>query len=87
VRAGFEQEAARIAAAARGGDRAGLRAAITDRLVDEYCVVGPQARCRDRLQGRHDTGAATLALVPHPVRPTESYVDGVRRTLAALSPV
>jgi alkanesulfonate monooxygenase SsuD/methylene tetrahydromethanopterin reductase-like flavin-dependent oxidoreductase (luciferase family) len=60
---------------------------ITDRLVDEYCVVGPQARCRDRLQGWHDTGAATLALVPHPVRPTESYIDGVRRTLAALSPV
>jgi 5,10-methylenetetrahydromethanopterin reductase len=86
VRSGYEEEATRIAEAVRCGDRAGLRTAITDRLVDEYCVVGPRARCRDQLQGWHDTGAATLALVPHPVRPAESYVDGVRRSLEALSP-
>jgi 5,10-methylenetetrahydromethanopterin reductase len=86
VRAGYEPEAARIASAFRRGDRAALRAAITDRLVDEYCVVGPHERCREQLQGWHDTGAATLALVPHPVAPAERYADGVRRSLEALSP-
>jgi 5,10-methylenetetrahydromethanopterin reductase len=86
VRAGYRPEAERIAAAVRRGDRAGLRAAISDRLVDEYCLVGPPARCRDQMESWQATGAATVALVPHPVRQGEGYVDGVRRSLEALAP-
>lgn len=86
ARAGYEAEAAAIATAARAGDQAGLRTAITDRLVDEYCLVGPPARCRDQLAAWDGTGVATVALVPHPVRPGEGYVAGVRRTIADLAP-
>jgi 5,10-methylenetetrahydromethanopterin reductase len=86
ARAGYEAEAAQIADAFRADDRAALRAAITDRLVDEYCLVGPPARCRDQLATWDDTDVATVALVPHPVRPGESYPDGVARSLRALAP-
>ena len=86
ARAGYEAEAARIAAAFRADDRPGLRAAISDRLVDEYCLVGPPERCRDQLARWDDTDVATVVLVPHPVQPGEGYVDGVARSLRALSP-
>ena len=86
ARAGYEREAASIAEAFRAGDQTGLRAAITDRLVDEYCLVGPPGRCRDQLEKWHDTDVATVALVPHPVMPQENYAEGVRRSLKALSP-
>ena len=85
-RAGHEGAAARIAEAFRAGDQASLRAAITDELVDEYCLVGPPERCRDQLEKWHDTGVATVALVPHPVLPGQGYAEGVRRSLEALSP-
>jgi 5,10-methylenetetrahydromethanopterin reductase len=86
ARAGHEAEAAGIAAAFRDGDVATLRASISDRLIDEYCLVGPAARCRDQLARWDDVGVATVALVPHPVLPGESYVAGVERSLRALSP-
>lgn len=86
ARAGYDAEAARIADAFRAGDQTRLRAAVTDRLVDEYCLVGPPARCRDQLAKWDDTDVATVVLVPHPVVPGDSYVEGVRRSLEALSP-
>ena len=86
ARAGFEGEAAGIATAFRAGDTPALLAAISDRLIDEYCLAGPPARCRDQLAGWHETGAATILLVPHPVLPGEAYAPGVERTLRSLSP-
>ncbi|MGY1602939.1 LLM class flavin-dependent oxidoreductase [Geodermatophilus sp. SYSU D00815] len=86
ARAGYEDEAARIAAAFRDGDTATLRAAISDRLIDEYCLVGPSGRCREQLARWDGTGVATVALVPHPVLPGETYVAGVERCLRALAP-
>jgi 5,10-methylenetetrahydromethanopterin reductase len=86
ARAGYEAEAALIATAFQAGDQAGLRAAISDRLVDEYCLAGPPARCRDQLAAWDETDVATVALVPHPVLPGENYVTGVRRSLMALAP-
>jgi 5,10-methylenetetrahydromethanopterin reductase len=86
ARAGYEEEAARIAAAFRAGDTAALREGISDRLIDEYCLVGPGPRCRDQLARWDDTGVATVVLVPHPVLDGESYADGVARSLRALSP-
>jgi 5,10-methylenetetrahydromethanopterin reductase len=86
ARAGYEADAAGIAAAFAAGDTAALRACISDRLIDEYCLVGPPARCREQLAGWHDSGAATVVLVPHPVSPQESYVEGVRRSVTALAP-
>src|SRR4051812_36383824 len=84
--AGYEAEAAAIAAAFRDGDQPRLRAAISDRLIDEYCLVGPPARCRDQLAAWDETDVATVAVVPHPVQQEETYVQGVRRSLVALAP-
>jgi alkanesulfonate monooxygenase SsuD/methylene tetrahydromethanopterin reductase-like flavin-dependent oxidoreductase (luciferase family) len=86
ARAGYEAEAEAIATAFRAGDQAGLRAAISDRLVDEYCLVGPPARCREQLAAWEDTDVATVVVVPHPVQPGEGYVVGVRRAIADLAP-
>jgi len=86
ARAGHEDEAARIAEAFRAGDTTALRAAISDRLIDEYCLVGPAGRCREQLTRWQDTGAATVLLVPHPVLPGETYAAGVERSLRALAP-
>jgi 5,10-methylenetetrahydromethanopterin reductase len=86
ARAGYEDEAARIAESFRAGDTSGLRAAISDRLIDEYCLVGPAARCREQLARWDDTGVATVVLVPHPVLPGENYTAGVERSLRSLSP-
>ena len=86
ARAGHAEEAARIATAFRAGDTPALRASISDRLIDEYCLVGPAERCRDQLARWEDSGAAAVVLVPHPVSPRESYVQGVGRSLAALAP-
>jgi 5,10-methylenetetrahydromethanopterin reductase len=86
ARAGYEAEAAGIAAAFQDGDTASLRASISDRLIDEYCLAGPPERCRDQLARWDDTGVATVVLVPHPVLPGENYVAGVERSLRALSP-
>jgi alkanesulfonate monooxygenase SsuD/methylene tetrahydromethanopterin reductase-like flavin-dependent oxidoreductase (luciferase family) len=86
ARAGYEGEAEAIATAFRAGDQAGLRAAISDRLVDEYCLVGPPGRCREQLAAWDGTDVATVAIVPHPVQPGEGYVAGVRRTIADLAP-
>lgn len=86
ARAGYEAEADRISAAAAAGDHSELRAAISDRLIDDYCLVGPAARCRDQLDKWHDSGVATVALVPHPVTAGEGYAAAVGRSLAALAP-
>jgi 5,10-methylenetetrahydromethanopterin reductase len=86
ARAGYEDEAARIAEAFRAGDTPALRAAVSDRLIDEYCLVGPAERCREQLARWDDTDVATVVLVPHPVLPGEDYTAGVERSLRALSP-
>jgi 5,10-methylenetetrahydromethanopterin reductase len=86
ARAGFDEEATRIAAAFADGDTATLRAAISDRLIDEYCLAGPADRCREELARWDETGVATAVLVPHPVLSGEGYTAGVERTLRALAP-
>ena len=86
ARAGHEAAAAGIGAAFRRGDQAALRRAISDEIVDEYCLVGPPERCRDQLERWHSSGAATVVLVPHAVPPGEGYSRAARRTLEALSP-
>lgn len=86
ARAGYATEAGRIAAAVAAGDHPGLRAAISNRLIDDYCLVGPATRCRDQLAKWHESDVATILLVPHPVAPGERYGAAVRRSLEALTP-
>lgn len=84
--AGYEAEAAAIAAAFGVGDQRGLQEAISDRLIDEYCLVGSPARCREQLAAWDEADVATVAVVPHPVQREETYVEGVCRSLTALAP-
>jgi len=60
ARCGYESEAARIQELALAGKRAEAAAAVPDRLVDEFALVGTVARVADRLRAYRDTGVTTL---------------------------
>jgi F420-dependent oxidoreductase-like protein len=62
VRAGYEADAAKIQEHYLGGRRADAIAAVPDRLVDEFCLVGPADRIRDRLDAWKATRATTMLL-------------------------
>jgi F420-dependent oxidoreductase-like protein len=62
VRAGYEADAAKIQEHYLGGRRADAIAAVPDRLVDEFCLVGPAERIRDRLDAWKATRATTMLL-------------------------
>ena len=83
---GYEQEAESIKRAFERGDQIALRDGITDAIIDEFCLVGPPERCRERLAAFYDAGVDMPALMIDPVLAGESYQDAVERTLRALAP-
>ncbi len=83
---GYEQEAEWIKTAFEQGDQKALREGITDAIIDEFCLVGPQERCRERLTAFRDAGVDMPALMIDPVLAGESYQEAVERTLKALAP-
>ncbi|HLH76270.1 MAG TPA: LLM class flavin-dependent oxidoreductase [Candidatus Binataceae bacterium] len=68
VRSGFEAEAKAAQEAARRGDSAGQRAAVSRRLIDSVALVGSAARCAQRLADYQATGAEIVVLSPRPVQ-------------------
>src|SRR5262245_54584417 len=50
-----------------GGDRAGAMAALSDRLLDAVLLVGPPARCRERLAALREAGISWVLLGPQRV--------------------
>jgi alkanesulfonate monooxygenase SsuD/methylene tetrahydromethanopterin reductase-like flavin-dependent oxidoreductase (luciferase family) len=84
-RSGFAEEADEIRAAFTRGDREALHAAITDAVIDEFCVVGSPAQCHEALQTFKRAGVDFLSITPNPVEPGESYTVAVRRTLEQLA--
>ena len=78
-RSGFVQEADGISQAIAKGDPAGAAAAISNAMVDAMCLVGPPARCRERLQAFREAGVQLPILVPNPVN--EEFHSAVRKTL------
>jgi len=62
ARAGYEADAAKIQEHYLGGRRADAIAAVPDRLLDEFCLLGPAERIRDRLAAWRSTRATTLVL-------------------------
>lgn len=66
-RSGFDAEADAMAAALAAGDRAGAAAAVSDRMLDEVLLIGPPARCRERLARFHGAGIDYPLLAPQPV--------------------
>ena len=83
---GYEQEAESIKRAFERGDQTALRDGITDAIIDEFCLVGPPERCRERLAAFYDAGVDMPALMIDPVLAGESYQKAVERTLRALAP-
>jgi alkanesulfonate monooxygenase SsuD/methylene tetrahydromethanopterin reductase-like flavin-dependent oxidoreductase (luciferase family) len=60
ARCGYEAEAARIQELALAGKRAEAAAAVPDRLVDEFALVGTVTQVADRLHAYRDAGVTTL---------------------------
>jgi alkanesulfonate monooxygenase SsuD/methylene tetrahydromethanopterin reductase-like flavin-dependent oxidoreductase (luciferase family) len=80
-RSGFDAEAEAIERAAARGDRAGAVAAVSDRMLDEVLLVGPLARCRERLAAFREAGIEYPLIAPQPV--DEGAEAAAVRVLAA----
>lgn len=83
---GYAEEADAIRAAFLRGDQEGIRAGLTDALLDEFCLLGPPGRCREQLARLRESGVDMPILKPDPVLDGESYGEAVERTLVALAP-
>src|SRR5262245_42674013 len=72
-RSGVVAEADAVAAAVAPGDAAAAGAGISDRMLDEVLLVGPLARCRERLAAFREAGADFPLIAPQPIgRPTQA---------------
>lgn len=67
VASGFATEMESLRKGATSQDRAAAMAALSDRLLDEVLLVGPVARCRERLAGWRDAGIGSVLLGPQRV--------------------
>lgn len=59
---GFEAEARQVAEAWAGGERDKARDAISDRLIDALVLMGPAAKCKERLDSFRAAGLETPIL-------------------------
>ena len=80
-RSGFAEEAEAFAQALARGDRTGAVASLSDRLLDEVCLVGPASRCQEQLAAFSAAGVQYPILAAQAVN--EDYANGVRRILEA----
>jgi alkanesulfonate monooxygenase SsuD/methylene tetrahydromethanopterin reductase-like flavin-dependent oxidoreductase (luciferase family) len=81
---GFAEAAAAIREAWRRGDRAGATALVPDGLVDAVALIGPAARCRDRIAQYREAGI-TLPIVTPRVS-AGGGVAAVREAIRACAP-
>jgi alkanesulfonate monooxygenase SsuD/methylene tetrahydromethanopterin reductase-like flavin-dependent oxidoreductase (luciferase family) len=63
---------------------AAAEAAVSDALVDATTLVGPPARCRERLAACRAAGAALPIVFVNPVG--ETRAEAVARALRAFAP-
>ena len=74
---GFEEEAASLLK----GDSSGF---VSEKMADELCLIGPPARCRERLAAFQEAGIQMPIFNPSPVG-NESYGDAVRNAIEAFA--
>ena len=67
ARAGFEAEAQAAMAAAQRGDKNAVEAAMSDRLLDSMALIGPPARCLERLAAFRAAGAELPIIRPNEI--------------------
>ncbi len=70
---GYEDEAASLLA----GDGSGF---VSDKMADDLCLIGPPARCRERLAAFQEAGIQMPIFNPSPVG-GESYGEAVRNAI------
>jgi alkanesulfonate monooxygenase SsuD/methylene tetrahydromethanopterin reductase-like flavin-dependent oxidoreductase (luciferase family) len=83
-RSGFVDEMERAAGAVVQGDHERSVASISDRLMDEVCLVGPLARCREHLAAFREAGVGYPIIAPQAVK--EDHATAVRQLIEAFSP-
>jgi alkanesulfonate monooxygenase SsuD/methylene tetrahydromethanopterin reductase-like flavin-dependent oxidoreductase (luciferase family) len=83
---GYEKEADALQGAFARGDQKALRDGITDEIIDEFCLVGPPGRCRERLDAFRSERVEMPILMIDPAEPGEDYPSAMRRTLKGLAP-
>ncbi len=67
ARAGFEAEAQAAMAAAQRGDKNAVEAAMSERLLDSMALIGPPARCLERLAAFRAAGAQLPIIRPNEI--------------------
>lgn len=85
ARSGFEREAKAAMDAAARRDSTAMAAAITESMADAVALVGPRARCLERIGAYTSTGADLPIMVPNAI--DEDYGACVRRLIKALRPL
>jgi probable F420-dependent oxidoreductase len=75
---GFEHEVEQARAALAAGDRDGVAAAVSDRLVAGLTAFGPAAECRDVADAYAKAGVDTIVVIPYGTSWTETVNAFVR---------
>jgi alkanesulfonate monooxygenase SsuD/methylene tetrahydromethanopterin reductase-like flavin-dependent oxidoreductase (luciferase family) len=83
ARSGFESAANAIAEAAKRNDANAMVAAVTEPMTDAFALVGPAARCIERLEQYRKHGAELPILIPNAVN--EDYSTSARRLVKAFA--
>jgi alkanesulfonate monooxygenase SsuD/methylene tetrahydromethanopterin reductase-like flavin-dependent oxidoreductase (luciferase family) len=82
---GFSAEMNGVRKAMSEGAPAAAMSALSDRLLDEVLLVGPPARCRERLAALHEAGVTWVLLGPQRVGDRD-LAEQARRVAADLAP-
>ncbi len=80
---GFESEAKAAMAAMQRGDKKGIEAAMSDRLLDSMALIGPPSRCLERLAAFREAGADLAVIRPNEV--DEDQPATIRRLIKVFS--
>jgi alkanesulfonate monooxygenase SsuD/methylene tetrahydromethanopterin reductase-like flavin-dependent oxidoreductase (luciferase family) len=83
-RSGFPAEVEDITQALARGDQAGVAASISDRLMDELCLVGPRSRCQEQLAACREAGVDYPIVAPQAVQ--QDHDTAVRHLLETFGP-
>ena len=83
VRHGMQSEAEKVMAAASTGDRAGVAAAVSERMLDTATVVGTAQECIRKVEAIEKAGATRTILYPMAI--DGDYDRGVQAVLDAFA--
>ncbi len=84
--AGFPDEAKQIREAFQRGDQDGVRTGVSDAILNEFALVGPPSRIRERIAQLRSDGLDVPILMCDPIEADEPYQAALERTLTALAP-